>query len=252
MRLKRNEKKMVDKESLYESGLRAYNKITDYKFVKNCMMGVILIYIPLLIIGHLVASFLDPDGYSIITNWISDLGSIAHTPAPYLYDIACIAAGILTIPFTYYVEKFLVSVPKAGARELKGQRWRVRLASYAFLFSIIGNIGYIGVGIWSGDRNYPTSLYGMGTHEICSALAFGGFIFGALFMGLIIVLYDTKIPKGLGIYGILGPLIVAIIYIIGGVPPSQPFWEWGMLFAILIWVIPLSVIVFFKEELNPR
>jgi len=243
---------MVEKESIYERGLRAYEKITDYEFVKKCMIGVILIYIPLLIIGHLVASFLDPDGYSIITNWISDLGSIVHTPAPYLYDIACITAGILTIPFTYYMEKLLVSVPKAEARELKGHRWRIRLTSYAFLFSIIGNLGYIGVGIWSGDRNYPTSLYGMGTHEICSALAFGGFILGALFMGIIIVLYDTKIPKILGLYGILGPLIVAIIYIIGGVPPSQPFWEWGMLFAILLWVIPLSIVVFFKEELIPR
>jgi len=243
---------MVDKESLYERGLRAYNKITDHEFVKKCMIGVILIYIPLLVIGHIVASFLDPDGYSIVTNWISDLGSIAHTPAPYLYDIACIAAGILTIPFTYYMEKLLVSVPKAEGRDLKGQRWRVRLGSYAFLFSIIGNVGYIGVGIWSGDRDYPTALYGMGTHEICSALAFGGFILGALLMGLIIILYNTLIPKSIGLYGILGPLIVAIIYIIGGVPPSQPFWEWGMLFAILIWVIPLSIVVFFKEELIPR
>jgi len=49
---------MVDRESLYEKGLRAYDIITDYEFVKKCMIGVILIYIPLLVIGHIVASFL--------------------------------------------------------------------------------------------------------------------------------------------------------------------------------------------------
>ena len=119
-------------------------------------------------------------------------------------------------------------------------RLRFRLSSFAFLFSIIGNLGYIGVGIFSADRDYNfLSILGEGPHGIMSYLAFGGFTFGAFFMGWLIVLYDTKIPKLLGIYGIFGPLITAILNLID----STPLLEWFLLFSILIWVIPLSVIV---------
>ncbi|MHA2269537.1 MAG: hypothetical protein ACXAB8_17200, partial [Promethearchaeota archaeon] len=66
---------------------------------------VMIGYISLLAIGVIVAAFLDPDGYTIWDNWISDLGSIDHTPTPFLYDIACIIAGSMTIPLTFYMEK---------------------------------------------------------------------------------------------------------------------------------------------------
>ncbi|MHA1931116.1 MAG: hypothetical protein ACW96X_01175, partial [Promethearchaeota archaeon] len=77
---------------------------------------------------------------------------------------------------------------------------------------------------------------------------FGGFTFGAFFMGWLIVLYNTNIPKILGIYGIFGPLIVALLNLIG----STPLLEWLLLFSILIWVIPLSLIVLLKPELIPK
>ena len=240
---------MKDRENLSKKGARLYNGITNFKFVKIFTSSVIFIYIPLLIIGVFIAHFFDPDGYSILTNWISDLGGSPHTPAPYLYDIACIVAGIGTIPFSYYMEKLLAPLPTSAEHNFRGERWRLRLASLAFFSSLIGNIGYIGVGIWSEDRDIPKLLLGMGSHEIVSALAFGGFILGAFFMGWIIVLYDTKIPKILGLYGIIGPLIVATMYMIGTVPPSREFWEWAMLFAILAWVIPLALIVFLKKDL---
>ena len=233
-------------------GKRLYNQITDFQFVKICTSAVILIYIPLLIIGVFIAHFFDPDGYSIIDNWISDLGGIDHTPAPYLYDMACIVAGTATIPFTYYMERYLAPFPQKVEHSFEGERWRLRLASIAFFFSIIGNIGYIGVGIWSEDRDIPDLLMGMGAHEIVSALAFGGFIFGGIFMGWIILLYNTKIPKYIGLYGVIGPFLIAIPYIIGTVPPSREFWEWSMLFAILLWIIPLAFVVFLKKDVVPR
>jgi hypothetical protein len=62
------------------------------------------------------------------------------------------------------------------------------------------------------------------------------------------VLYDTKIPKSLGIYGIFGPLTVAILNLVD----STPLLEWFLLFSILIWVIPLSLIVLKKPDLNAR
>ena len=218
-----------------------FDRLINYKIVRISTTAVILIYIPLIIIGIIVAAYLDPDGYSILTNWISDLGGSPHTPAPYLYDIACILAGTLTIPFTFYMENLLAPIPKREGPQIHYSRMRFRLASSAFLFSLIGNIGYIGVGIFSENRDY------FNLHTITSSLAFGGFTLGAFFMGWVIVLYDTKIPKLIGIYGIAGPLTTIIIFLL----ISNPLWEWLLLFSILAWIIPLSLMVFNKEELKP-
>ncbi|MFX1388697.1 MAG: DUF998 domain-containing protein [Promethearchaeota archaeon] len=240
---------MTIRESINKIRAKLYNFATNFKVVKISAMVVMVGYILLLIIGVIVAMVLDPDGYTIWDNWISDLGSIDHTPAPYLYDIACIVAGSMTIPLTFYMEKFLAPLPKRSdlGRE-HYSRLRFRLSSFAFLFNIIGNFGYIGVGIFSADRDYNVlNILGMGPHGLMSYLAFGGFTFGAFFMGWLIVFYDTKIPKILGIYGILGPLIITILNLID----STPLLEWMLLFSILIWIIPLSLIILTKRELVP-
>lgn len=219
-----------------------FERLINYKMVRIFTSAVILIYIPLIIIGIFIAAYFDPDGYSILTNWISDLGGSPHTPAPYLYDIACIVAGALTIPFAFYMENLLAPLPKKTEKEIHFSRMRFRLVSSAFLFSLIGSIGYIGVGIFSEDRNF----YNL--HTITSSLAFGGFTLGAFFMGWTILLYDTKISKALGLYGIIGPLTTIFIFLL----INNPLWEWLLLFSILAWIIPLSLIVFNKEELKPN
>ncbi len=219
-----------------------FDRLINYKMVRISTIAVILVYIPLIIIGIIIAAYFDPDGYSILTNWISDLGGSPHTPAPYLYDIACIVAGTLTIPLTFYMENLLAPLPKRQGSQIHYSRMRFRLVSSAFLVNLIGNIGYIGVGIFSENRDY----YNL--HTITSSLAFGGFTLGAFFMGWVIVLYDTKIPKLLGIYGIVGPLTTIIIFLL----INNPLWEWLLLFSILAWIIPLSLIVFNKQELKPQ
>ncbi len=241
---------MTVRESINKVRAKLYSVVTNYNVVKICAMGIIIGYLLLLIIGVIVAAVFDPDGYTIVDNWISDLGSIDHTPAPFLYDIACIVAGTMTIPFTYYMEKLLAPLPKkSNLRDIHYSRLRFRLSSFAFLFNIIGNFGYIGVGIFSADRDFEIlSVLGQGPHGIMSYLAFGGFTLGAFFMGWIIVLYDTKVPKSLGIYGILGPLVVTILNLIDG----TPLLEWMLLFSILVWVIPLSLTVLMKPELRPE
>jgi hypothetical membrane protein len=218
--------------------------------VKRSAMIVMVGYIILLIIAVIVAALFDPDGYTLRNNWISDLGGSDHTPAPFLYDIACIIAGAMTIPLTLYMENLLAPLPKRKLLEdTHYSRLRYRLSSFAFLFSVIGNLGYIGVGIFSADRDYEfLSLLGEGPHGIMSYLAFGGFTFGAFFMGWLVVLYKTGIPKILGIYGILGPLVTAILNLID----STPLLEWMLLFSILVWIIPLSLIISLKPELSPR
>ena len=236
---------IIDK--IVELKEKFYEKATDLEFFKICSYLVMLIYFPLLIIGVIVAylgpanyipPFLDYifhhgsvrwDRYTIWTHWISDLGSIRYTPAPILYDLAAIVAGALTFPLSFYLEKLLVP--------LDGTRWRLRLGSAAWIVSVIGNLGYIGVGIFSEDRDY------FGLHGTCSGLAFGGFTLGALFIGLIILFYDTDLPKPLGVYGCVGPIATIIIFgIVDG-----PFWEWMLLFSIIAWIIPLTLIIIHNE-----
>ncbi len=240
---------MTIRQSINNGRERFYNFVTNPTIVKRCAMVVMIGYISLLIIGVPIAGIFDPDGYTIWDNWISDLGSPNHTPIPILYDIACIIAGSMTIPLTYYMEKLLAPLPnEIQLRERHYSRLRFRLSSFAFLFSIIGNIGYIGVGIFSANRDYEfLSVLGQGPHGIMSYLAFGGFTFGAFFMGWLIVLYNTEIPKMLGIYGIFGPFIVSILNLI----VSTQLLEWFLLFSILIWVIPLSFIVL-KTKQNSK
>ena len=241
---------MTVRESINKFRAKLYNFATDFKVVKISAICVMFGYILLLIIGVIVAALLDPDGYTILDNWISDLGSINDTPAPFLYDIACVVAGSMTIPLTFYMEKLLAPLPKRiELKEKHYSRLRFRLSSFAFLFSLIGNFGYIGVGIFSADRDYEwLEVLGQGPHGIMSYLAFGGFTFGAFFMGWLIILYEVKIPKVLGIYGIFGPLTVAILNLID----STPLLEWMLLFSILIWIIPLSLIVLLKPEIISR
>ncbi len=228
------------RKKINEARKRFYDMITEYKVVKTCSMFVIIVYSLLIIIGVIIATVFGTTHYTIWTNWISDLGTAKHTPAPYLYDIACVIAGGLTIPLTFYLEKILAPMPQEPSEYKKFSRLRYRISSFGFVMGIIGNLGYIGVGIWSGDRDYPIGFINMGTHGLMSALAFGGFTFSAFFYGWLVILYKTKIPKGLGLYGIIGPLITIILNIIIG----GPLLEWILLFSILAWVIPIALIIF--------
>lgn len=221
---------------------RIYNKMTAPRTVRICGLLVLILYIGLVAIGVLVAATLDPDGYTIWDNWISDLGSIEHTPAPILYDLACIFAGSLTIPFTLYLEKYLAPIPKTAEEFPPPHRWSYRLLGAGFFFSMIGSIFYIGVGIWSGDR---ATLNGIPMHEICSYGAFGGFAFAAIFIGFALMISDRKIVPSpwnyiLGLYGIHGPILFAIFNMTGLPGFTGELLEWSLLFAILAWIVPLA------------
>ncbi|TXT60092.1 MAG: conserved membrane protein of unknown function [Promethearchaeota archaeon] len=205
-------------------------KLLAEENVKRIMYSLMGIYISLLIVGHIVATL--ATGYTIWDNWISDLGGGKYTPAPYLYDIACIAAGLLSIPFVFYTEQFLIPDLKTTTRK------KIRLAEAALVFGLMGSLSYIGVGIFSEDRNI------FGLHGLTSELAFGGFTLNAFFIGLFIVRYETKIPKILGVYGIIGPLTFLILFVL----VANPLFEWFLLFAILVWLIPFSISVFHKSE----
>jgi hypothetical membrane protein len=232
--------KEMSEESWIE---RIYNKITAPKTVKYAGILVLVLYIGLVAIGVLIAAIFGPTGYSVTTHFISALGDSDTTPAPYLYNIACISAGVLTIPFILYLEKQIAPIPRQAGDLPAPNRWNYRLTGMGFFWSMLGSIFYIGVGIFSADRD---AIGDIPMHEICSYGAFGGFAFAAIFLGIALVFTrQPLVPKPynypIGIWGIFGPITFAIFNLEGlnGIPSE--LLEWSLLWAILAWIIPLAI-----------
>jgi len=72
--------------SLLKWKSRVYdNFLINPKIVKLSIISSIISLSCTLIIGYIVAQF-DPDGYNMVDNWISDMGSFNHTLLPYFLD----------------------------------------------------------------------------------------------------------------------------------------------------------------------
>ncbi|MFX1567076.1 MAG: DUF998 domain-containing protein [Promethearchaeota archaeon] len=237
---------MTIRKSINSARAKFYNIVTNYHFIKKSSIIVITVYLTLLLIAVMIATIWGPYGYTIWTHMISDLGGSSYTPTPFIFDIACIFAGIMTIPLTFYVENLFAPLPsRKNLREIHFSRLRFRLGSNAFFFSLMGNLAYIFVGIFSEDRNYPLLDFAS-FHDVFSFFSFTGFALGAFFIGWIVLLYDTKIPKLFGIYGIIGPVSILFAFLY----TMEALWEWILLFSILLWIIPLVFLMLRKSELK--
>ncbi|MBA7551997.1 hypothetical protein ES705_44548 [subsurface metagenome] len=76
------------------------------------LLGAMIIYLSLLFMSLLIAVEND---FSIITHTISDLGNSLFTPAPFLFDCACIVAGIITVPYNYFIRKSVIYKPAGNS-----------------------------------------------------------------------------------------------------------------------------------------
>ncbi|MFW9882045.1 MAG: hypothetical protein ACFFG0_53960, partial [Candidatus Thorarchaeota archaeon] len=72
---------------LKKNGKNLYNTLTKPKVVKISIYISLLTFLPGLIVGLIIAINYGSRGYSLWFNWISDLGSIIHTPAPFILDL---------------------------------------------------------------------------------------------------------------------------------------------------------------------
>jgi hypothetical protein len=213
---------------------RIYEKLTAPRTIIYCGYTVMVAYLGLLITAIILAATLGPSGFSFTGTWISNLGNIDTTPAPYLYDIACIAAGTLSLPFIFYQEKFIAPIPRTSEELPAPHRWTFRLMSLAFFFTLMANICYPGVGIFSEMRNY----YDL--HMTFTDLTFGAYMIGAFFFGLVLLITRQSIvPRPynyiIGPIGMTAPSGMIILSMIEG----NPLREWGTLWAILAFVIPV-------------
>ena len=218
---------------LYRKLLKWKSKIYDNflikpQIVKISIISAILTFSIAIIVGYTVAQF-DPDGYNIINNYISDMGSFRHTPLPYYSDYGAMITSILIIPAIFYMEKRLAPEPKNN----EFPRMMYRLSGLGSFFMFMGYFGFFMIGLFSEDRTTP-----LGLHFFFSHVVFAGLILSSLFYGLLILFYKTEIPRLMGLYMIIFPTITGVWMLFTYIPLN----EWLMLFSLLIWLIPVNII----------
>ncbi|MHA1724797.1 MAG: hypothetical protein ACTSYC_00875 [Promethearchaeota archaeon] len=234
------EKKVISSNKSFTISLK---KLTSPNFAKKATGIGFGSYFFSLIVAMIIAFYFGTCEYSLFFNWVGELGSSSCTPIPYLHDITSAAAGLLTIPFYFYLEKILAPFPKNEKQLKRYSKLQQAIATYALLSCIIGNVGLIGTGIFSTERNL------LDLHFLFGSLAFCGHLVGATLIGIIILFYNVDIPKILGLYGTLGPLSAFIIFLLGYYARYllTPFFEWMLLFSLLLFLITLATIVFYED-----
>ena len=95
------------------------------------------------------------------------------------------------------------------------------------------------IGLFSEDRSTPLRL-----HFLFSHVVFAGLILSSFFYGLLILFYKTEIPRIIGLYMTIVPFIAGVLFLF----TYTPFFEWIMLFTLLIWMIPVHII--FLKNIN--
>ncbi len=214
---------------------KAYDFLTNPKIVKNSLWVALVFFFPLLIISLIVAQF-DPDGFNFVDNFVSDMGSFNHTPAPYIWDYDQMITAILLVPFTFYMEKIIAPIPEKAE---DFERMRFRLSSAGLCWMILGLIGFFGVGLFSEDRSNLLAPIGLpGLHSLFSVVVFLCIGIAAIFFGLVIVFYDTILPRLLGVFMIFVPFTLAVSYFSTMYKPL----EWILMLSLFIWIVPSSLI----------
>jgi len=233
---------------------RLFNHFLNQKLIKICIYVSLLTFLPGLLIGVLIAYFFGPESYNIIDNYVSDLGSIRYTPAPFVLDAIVITAACFLVPVFFYITKIIVSDTKNiifnSNKAIFRRIFCIYIDLHAFfgLLSLLsGAVGLFGIGLFSEDRTTE-----LGLHYTFSIIVFAGLAFGALFNGIAILLKlkITMFPRLLGLYMMVGPFTASILFLFPPNSMTRPFLEWMMLLAAFLWLIPESLLILknFKSD----
>jgi hypothetical protein len=226
---------------------RLFNHFLNQKLIKICIYVSILTFLPGLLIGVLIAYFFGPESYNIIDNYISDLGSIRYTPAPFVLDAITMTTACFLVPVFFYITKIIVSDTKNiifnSNKSIFKRIFCIYIDLHAFfgLLSLLsGVVGLFGIGLFSEDRTTE-----LGLHYTFSIIVFAGLAFGALFNGIAILLKlkKTMFPRLLGLYMMIGPFTASVLFLFPPNSVTRPFLEWMMLLAAILWLIPQSLLI---------
>ena len=198
---------------------RIQEKILNERVIKPVLFSGFIAYLSLLVVNISIASLF---GYTIFSNYISDLGKSSIIPFPFFNDIVSIFGGMLTI----FSNLYLVCRLKTQYRPSKCSKEFVKVG---FLSGIIGAIGYVFLGIFSLDRAGPGQWY----HGASMGFSFGRFLFSIFFYSINMVLTHKCHLKKVGIYGMIFPLIFLLLYAF----TNYPLAEWMLLCSILVFYL---------------
>lgn len=245
---------------------RVHALITNPKFVKYCLIVGLILFLSSITTGVVVANFLDPqfNGYDIIRNYISDLGSFNYTAIPHFLDFAAILTSLLLIPVALYFKKILCTYQQIKEESLIVKVPKLFLSNMGLVFIAIALIGFAGIGFFSEDLSAHISDYYdfnpfEGTflknfHYFFSIVVFAGFIFSGFFIGAYFIIFSKSVANKLkvdkywaiiiliGLEMLIWPPIHGVSFIFE-LPPSEPFHEWFMLFSIFSWIIPVLILL---------
>jgi len=137
--------------------------------------------------------------------------------------------GFVSLPVNFFVRKKLRIVYKSS-------RFSSLFVEFGVALGVIGNIGYIFLGVFSLDMAGPEGIY----HGIIAFISFGGYILSIFFFSLNIVLSHKCRLKNLGLFGLVIPTVLLFLYCFFTIPII----EWFLLGSILLFLLLLNKYVF--------
>ena len=181
---------------------------------------------------------------------------MAHNPHPtvkplklmmYLVELGCRERGVVLDPFvgsgtTMLASKLLMRSCIGIEIENNNQFRRLRILS--FLSIMIGDIGFIGIGIFSLDRNY---FY---THFLFASFVLCVYIFAAFFISLLIVLRKFSLPTIMGVIGLICVIFLLSFAIVANFIFTFfiTIFEWSLVIFVSIWLYSFTLSLMFKKS----
>ncbi len=213
-----------------------YKRITNFKFAKITMVLSIILYVILFLSSFLITTFFGKKSFTPLKNLISDMGQKNYSPAPYIFDMACLMSGLFSFPFTFYILKYI----KYNSKINNISNVKSVLSSLSI---IIGNIGLVGIGIFSMDRNI---FY---LHFVFASFVLVGYVFAAFYISLFIVIYNFDLPKIIGIAGLFSLTILLSFTFFANFIFTyiRTISEWVLVIFISIWFYSFTISIFFKK-----
>ncbi|MFX1321396.1 MAG: hypothetical protein ACFFAQ_07105 [Promethearchaeota archaeon] len=215
---------------------KLYRRLLKKKTVRICIYIEFIAFYPGLILAIMIAKNYSPIGYNLFQNYISDLGSVYFTPAPYIFNSIVIITSVITIPIFMYLEEVLCSTLNKNIKIILSSKSTKIITKIGKITFLLGSMGLFGIGIFNED--FPINQ----VHILFATLAFGGFTLGGVIAGFLIIMKKTIIPKLIGYYMTfysLGLILLRLFHFLPLITLS--FIEWSWFLGILIWLLPLTL-----------
>jgi len=257
---------MVDFQLIRNKKDQMHAAITNPTLVKYCLIAALFVFSLYFSSGIIAAYLLDPalNGFSIIRNYISDLGSFRHTSIPHFLDLGAIITCFCLFPVVFYFKTILYSSQKREVESNIKKILKKLLSNCALIAIIFALMGILGVNFFSIDLNdHICNYYGINPfedtvfrnfHNFFTYIFFTSILFSGIFIGFYFLLFPKDTAKSFELekkwtsFTFLGSLMLVwpLIHWINGfspVSPSEQFYEWFIFFLILSWTLPLSLLL---------